>query len=66
MTPVTTYLTPAEAATWLCSAGVSVSEDTVRRWAKGGRLPAVRLPFGRMRIRQEDLEALIAPTAGAA
>lgn len=66
MTPVTTYLTPAEAATWLSSAGVSVSEDTVRRWAKSGRLPAVKLPFGRMRIRQDDLVTLIEPTGSAA
>jgi excisionase family DNA binding protein len=66
MTSVPTFLSPGEAAELLTSKGVAASEATVRRWAKAGRIPAIRLPFGRLKIRVEDVEALLEPTAGAA
>lgn len=66
MTAVLPTLTPAEAAERLTAAGVPVSDDTLRRWAKSGRVPCIRLPFGRIRFRTEDIDALTEPTAGAA
>ena len=47
---------PAEAA-----AIIGVSRDTVRRWAKAGRVRHVLLPSGRMRFYAEDIEALLEP-----
>jgi predicted site-specific integrase-resolvase len=66
MTSVQPYLTAAEAAARLTAAGVPVSEDTVRRWGRSGRLACVKLPLGRLRFRPEDLDALATPTTGAA
>ncbi|HEX5972553.1 MAG TPA: helix-turn-helix domain-containing protein [Gemmatimonadaceae bacterium] len=67
MTQLPTAYTPAEAAAWLRERGVDVNEQTVRRWAKGGHVRAMRLPYGRVRIPQSELEALVEPTtAGAA
>lgn len=36
-----------------------VSESSVRRWVKSGRLKAIRLPSGRRRIRREDVESVL-------
>lgn len=66
MTSVQPYLTPAEAAARLTAAGVSVSEDTVRRWGRSGRLACIKLPLGRMRFRPEDIDALATPTTDVA
>lgn len=66
MTPVQPTITAGEAAERLTAAGVPVSEDTVRRWAKAGRIPAVKLPLGRMRFRVEDIDAIAMPTSGSA
>ena len=66
MTSVQTMLTTGEAAARLRDAGIPVSEDTVRRWAKAGLVPCVRLPLGRMRFRAEDIDALAQPTSGTA
>jgi iron complex outermembrane recepter protein len=38
---------------------LGVSRWTISRWIGEGRLPAVRLPTGRLRIRREDVELLI-------
>jgi excisionase family DNA binding protein len=50
-------LTPAEVADRL-----RVSKRTVRRWVNDGKLQAVTLPSGHVRIEEADLEALMAPT----
>src|SRR4051812_17544002 len=36
---------------------LGVSCETVLRWTRRGDLPAIRLPGGALRYRQEDLEA---------
>lgn len=66
MTPVQPFLTAAEAASRLASAGIVVSEDTVRRWGRSGRIPAVKLPLGRLRFRPEDIDALAVPNTDVA
>lgn len=40
---------------------LDVSPDTVRRWAKAGRVRHVLLPSGRMRFYRADVEALLEP-----
>jgi excisionase family DNA binding protein len=47
-------LTIGEAAEYL-----SVSTQTVRRWADAGSLPAIRTPGNQRRFRREDVEALL-------
>lgn len=66
MTSVQPYLTPAEAAARLTEAGLPVSEDTIRRWGRTGRVPAIKLPFGRQRFAPKDIDALLAPNTDAA
>jgi len=46
-------LTPAEAA-----AQLAIHPETLRRWAREGRVPVVRLPSGQMRFRPEDVAIL--------
>lgn len=41
---------------------IGVSDQTLRNWAKAGRIPFVRLPSGHFRFRVEDLDAMIAVT----
>jgi excisionase family DNA binding protein len=36
---------------------LAVSAETVLRWTRRGELPAIRLPGGAIRFRQEDLDA---------
>lgn len=36
-----------------------VAPSTVRRWVKSGRLKAIRLPSGRAKIAQADVEAIM-------
>lgn len=40
---------------------LGVSPDTVRRWARTGKVRYVELPSGRMRFRREDIEVLLEP-----
>lgn len=47
-------MTPVEAADTL-----AVSQDTLRRWAKEGRLTRVRLSRRAVRYRRSEIEALI-------
>ena len=58
MSSVQPNLTASEAAERLTAAGIVVSEDTVRRWAKRGQLSAIELPSGRLLFRPEDIDAL--------
>jgi excisionase family DNA binding protein len=38
---------------------LGVSAETVLRWTRRGELPAIRLPGGAIRIREEDLERFL-------
>lgn len=52
------YLTPNEAGDRM-----GVSGQTVRRWAAGGLIPAIRTPSGRYLIHKRDAVATAVPTA---
>lgn len=41
---------------------IGVTTETLRTWAKAGRIPYVRLPSGQYRFRVEDLDAMVAIT----
>lgn len=48
---------------------LSVSGESVRRWAEAGRLPSITLPSGQRRFRMSDIDAILAgaqPEDGAA
>jgi len=62
MTQLPSYLTPKQAADYLVEAGVSITEDAVRRWARDGKVPAITLPGGQYRIKREDIEAILSGT----
>jgi excisionase family DNA binding protein len=47
-------LTTGEAARKL-----RTSDETIRRWIAEGKLPAITLPSGQFRIRDEDVEAIL-------
>lgn len=42
---------------------LSVSAETIRVWAKDGKLPSITLPAGRLRFRRADIEAILNPPA---
>jgi excisionase family DNA binding protein len=42
---------------------LGVSPETILRWARAGKLPAVRLPSGAIRFREVDLDEWIADRA---
>jgi excisionase family DNA binding protein len=45
----------------------NTTDESVRRWAKGGKLPYFTTPSGRMRFHRADVEAfLTTPAADAA
>ena len=54
MTPDQTFLSIPEVAEVF-----EVSDTSVRRWVKSGRLPVVRTPSGRAKVRREDVEAIL-------
>lgn len=37
------------------------NEQTLRRWARSGRVPAVQLPSGKLLFVREDIEELLVP-----
>jgi len=37
------------------------NEQTLRRWARSGRVPAAQLPSGKLLFRREDIEELLVP-----
>ncbi len=53
------YLTIPEAAVAL-----DVSESSVRRWARSGRITVNRLPSGRVRIPAEVIAEILRPDQG--
>jgi excisionase family DNA binding protein len=48
-------LTAAQVAEWL-----NVTQQTVRRWAENGTVPAVRIGPRAIRFRRSDIDALVA------
>lgn len=36
--------------------------QTIREWARDGRLPTIPLPNGHWRFRREDIERMLTPT----
>lgn len=59
MTQVPPLLTPRQAAERLTAAGVTVTEDTIRRWVRDRRVPAITLPSGYYRLRAADVDAIL-------
>lgn len=51
------YLTPTEAARLL----PRTAAESVRRWIREGRIPAIRLPGGRLMVRRSDIEEILTP-----
>lgn len=44
---------------------LSVSAETIRTWAKSGKLASITLPGGRPRFRRSDIDAILNPPAPA-
>ena len=44
---------------------LGVSTESVLRWSRRGELPAIRLPGGAIRFRQDDLDAWLMARATA-
>jgi excisionase family DNA binding protein len=42
---------------------LGVSSETMLRWVRRGELPAIRLPGGAIRFREDELEAWLAERA---
>lgn len=65
MSTVKSLLTADEAAARLTAVGYEVSAETLRRWARERKLPAVRKLGGgrglRVLFRVADLDALLVP-----
>lgn len=59
MTQDQSFLTARQAAERLTDAGVPVAKDTVQRWCREHKLPAITLPGGHYRIRAEDVDAIL-------
>ena len=57
MTPRSPLLTTAEVAE-----ECSVDPETVRRWAREGRIAVITLPGGLKRFRREDVDRLLTPS----
>ena len=52
------YRTPAQVAALL-----GVTDETVRRWAKAGRIPSMVTPSGRLRIPADAVADMLRPAA---
>jgi hypothetical protein len=59
MTQVAPLLTVGQAVDRLAAAGVEVTPETVRSWARTKKIPHRRLPSGRYLFRADDLDALL-------
>lgn len=66
MTQETLFLTPSQAAEYLTAAGLPITDDTVRRWAREGKVRVLKLPGGQYRIHRDDLDALLVTSEVAA
>ena len=54
MTPLQPLIGSTEAAKLLC-----VDRDTVRRWAKTGKLNSIEMPNGWRKFRRAEIEAIV-------
>lgn len=59
MTQVEPLLTTSQVAQRLTDGGIPTSDETVRNWAKSGRLPSTQTPSGRRWFRAEDVDAIL-------
>lgn len=66
MTQPPVLLTVLKTVERLAQAGIDVSPETVRHWARSGKVAHVTLPGGRYFFRAEDIEALLKPSGRAA
>lgn len=61
------FLTVTEVVRRLGEQGLDLSDETVRRWAIDGKIPAIRLPSGQYRFAVEDVDAVLtSPASGSA
>ena len=61
MTPLPSLLTVGQVVERLAQAGVDVTEETIRNWARQGKIRRVRMPSGRCFFRPEDIDAFLKP-----
>lgn len=61
----TQYLTVAEVRQRFAERGISVSDETLRRWAKRGKVPAKRFVGRQYHFAVEDVDALLADASAA-
>lgn len=38
---------------------LKVDVQTIRRWVRSGKLPSIRMPSGRIRIRRSDIDRIL-------
>jgi len=57
MTQPRTYLTASDAAARLRQQGLQVHAETLKRWAREGRVPAFLTPSGQYRFLEGDVDA---------
>lgn len=52
-------LSVTEAQRRLAERGLPVTDETLRRWAIDGKVPAIRLPSGQYRFKVEDVDGVL-------
>lgn len=60
MTQLPRYLTPRQVAETLTEAGIPVTEDAARRWARESMVESVKLPGGQYFIPRSAIDAILA------
>lgn len=58
-------LTVPQVVDRLAERGLAVSAETVREWARSGRVPAIQLPSGRFRFKPGDVAKITTKRAAA-
>jgi excisionase family DNA binding protein len=56
-------LSVTEAQRRLADRGLEVTDETLRRWAIDGKVPAIRLPSGQYRFKVEDVDGVLTVSA---
>ena len=54
MTQLSPFLTPTDVAR-----RYDTTPDTIRRWVREGKLPAVHMPSGRVKFRRAEIDELM-------